>query len=60
MKFVIGFTGEIECKDWKDAEQKVFILLKELDNHLEEYSLFLEESKGDDILWNLKEKISET
>ena len=55
MKFVIGFTGEIECKDWKDAEQKVFILLKELDNHLEEYSLeeyslFLEESKGDDIL----------
>ena len=50
MKFVIAFTGEIECKDWKAAEQKVFILLKELDNHLEEYSLFLEESKGDDIL----------
>lgn len=50
MKFVVDFVGEIDAKNWKDAQQKIFVVLEELDKHFEQFDLSLEESEIDEIL----------
>ena len=47
MKFVVDFVGEIDAKDWKDAQQKIFVVLEELDKHFEQFDLSLEESENE-------------
>lgn len=47
MKFVVDFVGEIDAKDWKDAQQKIFVVLEELDKHFEQFDLSLEESEDE-------------
>lgn len=47
MKFVVDFVGEIDAKDWKDAQQKMFVVLEELDKHFEQFDLSLEESEDE-------------
>lgn len=47
MKFIVDFVGEIDAKDWKDAQQKIFVVLKELDKHFEQFDLSLEESEDE-------------
>ena len=47
MKFVVDFVGEIDVKDWKDAQQKIFVVLEELDKHFEQFDLSLEESEDE-------------
>lgn len=50
VKFVVDFVGEIDAKNWKDAQQKIFVVLEELDKHFEQFDLSLEESEIDEIL----------
>lgn len=47
MEYIVDFVGEINAKDWKDAQQKIFVVLKELDKHFEQFDLSLEESENE-------------
>ena len=55
MKFVVDFVGEIDAKDWKDAQQKIFVVLEELDKHFEQFDLSLEESEDDECFEHILE-----
>ena len=50
VKFVVDFVGEIDAKNWKDVQQKIFVVLEELDKHFEQFDLSLEEYEIDEIL----------
>ena len=47
MKFIVDFVGEIEASDWKDAQSKVFKIMENIDEIIEQYDLSLEESEDD-------------
>lgn len=47
MKFVVDFVGEIDAKDWKDAQSKVFEVMEKLDEIFEQFDLSLEESEDE-------------
>lgn len=44
MKYVVDFVGTIEADNWKDAQEKINIIMENLDKIFESYDLGLERS----------------